>query len=126
MERAEDLKKQRGLVSLGFGPEQELSTLMKPTLDVIISEAKRLAQNFATTYGGEIKEVIVGGGGSALMGIEDYFSQEMELPVKKAGLPAVIQPERTEAGPLLRSLAPLLVVAVGAALRADYGFSNTG
>ncbi len=116
MRRAEDLKKQRGLIDLGFGPDQELSTLMKPVLDVIINEAKRLAQNFATTYSVAPKSVILAGGGVALPGIEDYVGKEMNLTVAKANPFAKIDPPE-KAAALLRPLGPSLAVAVGAGLR---------
>ena len=82
--RAEDLKKQRGLLNVGIGAEQELSTLMKPTLDVIINEVKRVMENYRNTYHQEVKEVVLTGGGAQLLGLEDYFTKELSLPVKKA------------------------------------------
>jgi len=115
--RAEDLKRQRGLVDLGLGPEQELSTLMKPVLDVIINEARRVQSASGSASGGEeVKAVILAGGGVNLPGIEDYFSAQFKLPVSKADpyknltLPA-------KAAVLLKPLGPSLAVAVGAALR---------
>ena len=116
MRRAEDLKKQRGLIDLGFGPDQELSTLMKPVLDVIINEAKRVAQNFAATYSASLKSVILSGGGVALAGIEDYVGKEMDLTVAKANpFTKVDLPEK--AAGLLKPLGSSLAVAVGAGLR---------
>ena len=48
VQRAEELKKQRGLV--GTGGEFELSTLMSPFLDVILSEVRRGEKKYEKKY----------------------------------------------------------------------------
>ncbi len=114
--RAEDLKKQRGLIEIGLGPEQELSTLMKPILDVIISEAKRVKENYENSYRQEVKKVVLTGGGAQLLGIEDYFRKEMTMNVTKAEpFRNLLYPSRIDV--LIKPLGTTLAVAIGAALR---------
>ncbi len=112
--RAEDLKKQRGL--LGFGGEHELSTLMEPILDVIMNEARRVITNFETNYEEKVKAVILSGGGANMAGLADYWNKEFGLKVSK------INPFSPIAYPdILSSIAketgPLLSVAIGLALK---------
>ena len=115
-QRAEDLKKQRGLLDVGIGLEQELSTLMKPILDVTINEVRKLRENYKNTYHQEVKNVILTGGGAQLLGIESYFEEELKLPVSKANpFSGLSYDSRTSA--FVNSLGVLLPVAVGASLR---------
>ena len=114
--RAEMLKKQKGLSTMSGGAERELSTQILPILDVIISEVRRVKDNYEINYQDPIKTVILTGGGANLLGIEKYFSQQLGLSVSKAdSLSAVdyqagIEQVRGELG-------PNLTVAVGLALR---------
>jgi type IV pilus assembly protein PilM len=82
--RAEELKKERGI--LGTGPNYELSTIMMPFLDAIVNEVKRATysyrQQFATAAVAE--RVVLTGGGANLSGIEKYFEKEFAIPVVKA------------------------------------------
>jgi type IV pilus assembly protein PilM len=82
--RAEELKKERGI--LGTGPNYELSTIMMPFLDAIVNEVKKTTytyrQQFATAATAE--RVVLTGGGANLSGIEKYFEKEFAIPVVKA------------------------------------------
>jgi type IV pilus assembly protein PilM len=82
--RAEELKKERGI--LGTGPNYELSTIMMPFLDAIVNEVKRATysyrQQFPTATAAE--RVVLTGGGANLSGIEKYFEKEFGIPVVKA------------------------------------------
>ena len=112
--RAEDLKKQRGLT--GFGGEHELSTLILPILDVIISEAKRVLGNYESSYGDKVTSIVLSGGGSFLVGIEDYFNQHSGLPTKKGNaFQAVSYPAVLE--PIVKDTGPLLSVAIGLGMK---------
>ncbi len=120
MRRAEDLKRERGLVSVGFGADQELSTLLFPLTDVILDEAKRLRERYSAAYGTDITRVILSGGGANLPGLQDYVRKRFDLPVSKAAPYAgVAYPLSSES--ILVPLGPALAVAVGAAER---GFEN--
>ena len=108
MRRAEDLKRQKGLLDFGHGPDQELSTLLMPLLDVIINEARRVK--------GDVTEIVLAGGGANLPGIEKYFKREMNLSVSKARpFDKVVYPTSLE--PLVESLGPALAASVGLAMK---------
>lgn len=77
--RAEILKKRKGL--LGTGGEAELSTLLVPFLDVIIQEVKRTRVAYEAKFGKRVQQAILIGGGANLLGIEKYFSQNIDLPL---------------------------------------------
>ncbi len=112
--RAEDLKRQRGL--LGFGGTEELSTLIQPILDVIISEAKRAIENYEANYQEKIGRVLLAGGGATMAGLPEYWAKQTGLPVEKANpfgrvtLPPALDPIGGELG-------SLLAVAIGLATK---------
>ena len=112
--RAEELKKQRGL--LGAGGEYELSTLMSPFIDVIISEAKRVKGNFERDYKERIERIILSGGGANLKGIEDYVSREFQLPAIKID-PFQKVAYSPSVAPLIKEIGAPFSVAFGLGLR---------
>jgi len=114
--RAEELKKERGI--LGTGPNYELSTIMIPFLDAIISEVKRTDFAYHSQFPGaaKVERAILSGGGANLLGIQKYFEQQLGVPVVKAApflrfeYPSVVEP-------LVPELNSTLAVALGLALR---------
>ncbi len=115
--RAEDLKRQKGLIGLDYVPERELSTLLLPLLDVIINEAKRVKDNFEHSYqSSRVAGVVLAGGGANLLGIEKYFEKEMGMPTEKAK-PFLIFDYPPPIGPLIDSLGPSFAVALGLAMK---------
>jgi type IV pilus assembly protein PilM len=114
VKRAEELKKRRGL--LGTGGEYELSTLMFPFLDVIIQEVRRVKNIYEKEYQGKIERIILVGGGANLLGIEDYCSKQLELPVVKgAPFNRISYPPGLE--PMINELGPSLAVAIGLGIK---------
>ena len=114
--RAEDLKRQKGLVGLGHGPDKELSTLLVPLLDVIINEAKRVKDNYQHSYQQKIASVILSGGGANLLSAEKYFKDKLELPVSKAD-PFAHMDYPPKLAPLTNNLGPSLSVALGLGIK---------
>ncbi len=114
--RAEELKKEHGIINIG--PNYELSTIMLPFLDVIISEVKKAQFNYQSQFFAphNTERLIITGGGANLAGIEKYFEKEFNFPVIKASpftkfeYPSVVEP-------LLSELNPTLTVALGLALK---------
>jgi type IV pilus assembly protein PilM len=112
--RAEELKKQRGL--LGVGDEYELSTMTIPFLDAIISEVKRAKDNYEKNQWSKIERVILAGGGANLLGIDKYFEKQINLPIiignpfSKVEYPAKIEP-------FIKELGPAFSVAIGLGIR---------
>lgn len=112
--RAEDLKRQKGL--RGTGGEYELSTLMLPVLDVIISEVRKEINNYEQTPGGKIEQVIISGGGANLLGIVNYFQEELGIPTAKANpFSQVKYSPKLEL--LVSELGPQFSVAIGLGMR---------
>src|SRR5262249_46635548 len=66
--RAEELKKERGIV--GTGPNYELSTIMLPFLDAIINEVKKAQFVYAEQFpmAAKAERIILAGGGANLLG----------------------------------------------------------
>ncbi len=116
--RAEELKKQKGL--LGQGGEYGLSTLMLPFLDVILSEAKRIKDIYEKNYHGKVERIILSGGGANLLGIEKYASVQFQLPVLKAD-PWKRVEFPAAAAPVLAGEGAPLAVAIGLGIRQFIG-----
>lgn len=113
--RAETLKKQRGL--LGRGGEYELSTLILPFLDAIIEEIKRAIKNFQEkNQENRIERVILAGGGSNLLGIEKYFTAQINLPIIK-GNPFLRVGYPPEIEPLINELSADFGTAIGLGIK---------
>lgn len=114
--RAEELKKERGIV--GTGPNYELSTIMLPFLDAIISEVKKAqfvyAQQFPVARKAE--RVLLSGGGANLLGIEKYFEREFGIPAMRAA-PFLQFEYAPELGPLVTELNPVMSVALSLGMK---------
>lgn len=116
LRRAEDLKRQKGLAGLDRESERELSTLLLPLLDVIINEGKRALDNYENNYQEKVSGVILAGGGSNLLGVENYFKSKFDLPISKANpFENVGFPERLE--PIIGNLGPSLAVSLGLGIK---------
>lgn len=114
--RAEELKRERGII--GTGANYELSTIMLPFLDAIISEIRRAEFSYKTQFpdARNIERMILSGGGSNLLGIERYFRDQFKMPiVKAASLSKFSYPVNLE--PLAPELNSYLSVALGLALK---------
>lgn len=114
--RAEDLKRRRGVVNVGFGAEEELSTLLLPLVDAILNEAKRLSERYLSAYGVPVKNALIAGGGANMPGIVEYAGKNLNMRVAKA-MPFTRVQFPPQAEIALTQLGPSLAVAVGAALR---------
>ncbi len=112
--RAEELKKQRGL--LGAGGEYELSTLTLPFLDAIINEVKRARISYEKNQERKIERVILAGGGANLLGIDKYFEEQINLPIIIGNPFSKIEyPSRIE--PVVKELGPSFSVAIGLGIK---------
>ncbi len=114
--RAEELKKERGII--GTGPNYELSSIMLPYVDAIVNEVKKAQFSFAQQFPAAAKaeRVILAGGGANLLGIEKYFEKEIGVPVVKAA-PFTKFEYPPEIAPFLPELNPLLTVALGLGIK---------
>lgn len=114
--RAEELKRERGII--GTGPNFELSTIMVPFLDAILSEVKRTDFSYHSQFptAPKIERAILTGAGSNLLGIQKYFQEQLGIPVVKAN-PFVKFEYSRELEPLVPELNPTLTIALGLTLR---------
>lgn len=114
--RAEDLKRERGIT--GTGPNYELSTIMLPFLDVILSEVKKAFYSYQTQFpkSAKIERAILSGGGANLSGIEKYAQRELNIPVVKASTLFRFE-YASSLEPLVADLSPLFSVASGLVLK---------
>jgi len=117
--RAEELKKERGIV--GVGPNYELSTLMLPFLDAIINEVKKAEYAYRNQFPSlaKVERVVLSGGGANLLGIEKYFAGEFNLPVVKAA-PLTRFNYKPEVEPVVAELNPIMSVALGLTFKAGF------
>lgn len=112
MERSDKLKQKRGL--LGEGGQSELSTLIMPFLDVIIQEVNYVVGNYENRYGKEVKQIVLVGGASNLLGIEDYFSEQLDLQIVPSdSLVNIDYPTSIE--PAVKKLKKKLPISIGLA-----------
>ncbi len=112
MVRAEELKRRRGLSSLGA--DSELSTLLLPFLDVIIQETRHAKDVYERRYGKKVERFMLVGGGANLKGIEKHFSAQIGLTASHhSAFMGMRYPEALE--PAVKSLENEFAVAVGLA-----------
>lgn len=78
MRRAEELKKQKGL--LGGGGAYELSTLEIPFVDGILREADKARSEFERTQHISVQRCLLIGGGANLLGLESYAEKHFGIP----------------------------------------------
>lgn len=84
LDRAHQLKVLNGLQN---GPRQEaIVTALKPSLDRICSEVRKVIRYYDERVDGSVKieQVLVVGAGSNMPGIGDYFTNELVLPARVA------------------------------------------
>jgi type IV pilus assembly protein PilM len=114
--RAEELKKERGIV--GTGPNYELSTIMMPFLDVIMNEVKKAQFTYAQQFPalGKQERMIISGGGANLLGIEKYFEREFGVPIVRA-TPFLQFEYAPELEPLVAELNPVMSVALSLGMK---------
>ena len=78
--RAEELKKSIGL---NFsGPQKKVSETILPTINIIVSEIKKMNEMYIRDNKKTVKRVIVTGGSANLPGLIEYFSSELNISVK--------------------------------------------
>lgn len=114
--RAEELKRERGI--LATGPNYELSTLMLPLVDAILSEVRRAQFDYTSQFptAPKIERAILTGGGANLLGLERYVKDQLGIPaVKGAPFSKFEYPSSLE--PLIPELSNPLSVALGLALK---------
>jgi type IV pilus assembly protein PilM len=112
--RAEDLKRGTSLASAGG--ETELSTIMLPILDAILSEAKRAQQSFEKAYNERVDGIILTGSTANMKGLPEYVAKQLGLHATKADpFKNIAYPPEIEA--VVKDLGPTLSTSLGLALK---------
>jgi type IV pilus assembly protein PilM len=89
---------------------------MMPFLDAIINEIKRVNSKYEQNFNSKIQKIILSGGGAKLLGIDNYFSSQFNLPVSTINpFLKVNYPQSIE--PLIRDLGPSFSVAIGLGIK---------
>lgn len=117
MNQAEEYKKVYGLVAEQL--EGKVYEGLKPVVDVIVGEIKRVIQSFETKYPqNPIKRVVLSGGGAKMPGIVIYLANNLGLEVQEADPWFFVNKDKTLMGKLSAD-APNFSVAVGLSLREE-------
>lgn len=81
---AEDFKIKKGLID-----DVKVGNILKIELDKIIFEIKAMINYFKNETGLDLDIIILAGGSSQLLGLVDYFSEKLNLPISLAQLDIV-------------------------------------
>ena len=117
MNQAEEYKKVYGLLEDQL--EGKVFEALKPVVDIIVGEAKRVIQAFEAKYPqNPIKRVVLSGGGAKMPGFVIYLANLLGLEVQEADPWYAISKDKASVARLSQD-APSYSVAVGLALRED-------
>jgi type IV pilus assembly protein PilM len=112
--KAEEVKRTRGIRIVPG--EEEMAGLLRPMLDLIISEIQKLADVYLERNKREVTKIVLSGGSSVLPGIPEYFSRELNREVI-VGNPFIQAQYDPMLEPILKDIGPLLSVSAGLAMR---------
>lgn len=113
-ERADSLKKERGIISMGG--EEEFTKVILPIVDSVSEEIKRMQRSFLLKKKKSIERIILTGGVANMPGIVDYLNKKLELevgignPFKRMLYPQELNRDIIE-------IAPVTSIAAGLAMR---------
>lgn len=117
LNQAEEYKKVYGLLEDQL--EGKVYEALKPMVDIIAGESRRIIQAFQGKYPqNPIKRVVLSGGGAKMPGLVIYLANALGLEVQEADPWYLISKDKSLA-PKLAQDAPSYSVAVGLALRED-------
>lgn len=115
--QAEEYKKVYGLAEDQL--EGKVYEALKPVVDIIAGEAKRVIQAFESKYPSDpIKRVVLSGGGAKMPSFVVYLANTLGLEVQEADPWYAIAKDKASISKLAQE-APSYSVAVGLALRED-------
>ena len=78
---AEELKGNMGLITVEE-PDKNTREILMPLVDSILSEMKKIFQNFYQQEGKGVEKVILAGGTALLPGLKEYFAEEFKKEVE--------------------------------------------
>lgn len=125
---AEDFKKVQGLKFFSSNQEssqnkeepslitKKVGEILRPLIDMILSELERTSQNFYQIQGKKIEKIILAGGTARLPGLKEYFSKALRKEIEIANpFLNISHPPILEE--VLKEMGPSYAIAVGMALR---------
>lgn len=112
--RAEQLKRERGLRVISG--EGEISSIVTPLIDVIISNVKNIMDIHSAKTGHKVEKLIIYGGMSSLIDLDKYLAQKLNLDISVAApFKRIVYPQKLE--PIINNVGVDLTIALGLALR---------
>lgn len=112
-DRAERLKREQGLAAKGG--EEELTAVLYPLLDKVITEIDRVISTYQLRENRDVREIIISGGSSRLKGFKEYLESKTGYPIKIANpWEKLVYPKNLE--PSLNKIGLSFAVAAGLAL----------
>lgn len=103
-------------ISLGAESTDELPQLITKTIEPIVTEIQYLLDFYRSQNGGEIEKIILSGGGSMLLNLDEYLTKRLNIKVIVGdSWSRISYPE--ELKPVLSEIGAKLSVAVGLAMR---------
>lgn len=113
MERAEELKRQEGIVGRGSAG---VRNVLVPFVDRLAAESERLIGLYERKSNRTVEKVILSGGSSRLPGLAEHLSAKLKRPtVLGEALKSIRYPQALE--PMVPELNASFAVAVGLAMR---------
>lgn len=113
--QAEEYKKTYGMLEDQLGGK--IYQVLKPLVDIIGAEGKRVIQSFQASYPqNQIKRMVLTGGGAKMPGLVVYFANGLGLEVQEADPWTFVEKEPNLTARLTAE-GPTYTVAVGLALR---------
>ncbi len=116
-DRAENLKKEVGLVGSGYQQQTEQArTVLQSNMEYLFSEIGSVLSSYEQEYRKAIDKVYLVGGGSQLLGFKEELQKRFSIPVNhsdafsKAQAPVFLEQVLSEAS-------PAFAVAIGCALK---------
>lgn len=117
IKQAEEYKKVYGITEDQL--EGKVYEALKPVVDIVVGESKRVIQAFEAKYSqSPVKRVVLSGGGAKMPGLVVYFANSLGLEVQEADPWYLISKEKDLTSKLSQD-APSYSVAVGLALREE-------
>lgn len=114
LDRADKLKKRTNIEATGG--EQQLSTIMRPIIDVIINEAGRVKDAFEKSYNQKVENIVLTGSGANMPGFAGYVSTKISTPVGLGNpFEDILYPPELES--FIPELKSTLAVSLGLALK---------
>lgn len=113
-ERAEEMKKEEGLVD----PSGQITQLLAPSVDKIILEIEQVIDEYVNEGGRGAEKLLITGGGSLLPGLLEYLGKSVRIKIESGDSLRNVK-VLPELRPVLEKSSPMFSVALGLALRKE-------